>query len=625
MIGVGKTAMAAGSRAVKATGRGLWRGTKILGGAAAIWALGKGGKNEIQLGNPDSYGNASDASTGTSSGAGGGYNGAPVVTELPGLKTPDQPERISSPTVATLIQSVDRLTGVATGIADNLLNLQNILVGQIEQSSDAAREAMLESGPQGMITGSTSESGDAASIENALEGLGDAVNPPTGLIETLIAGALSTWGLASTIKAFFSKSAAVKAAESRAAAAAASRSSAEAATQTARATQITGKFTKAARIGGRAMMGAGAALSAAESYSDFQRNRPGLGTFNAGAAALSGAELAASFGATAIAVPLAAAGAAAATLSIPFAVGELTSDEKTSRLMALEQRGLRMRVQNVDVDGALGTNTAAYVDSVQLAGVNIPPKRMPQPLQDIIDFYLGDRGAGAQRVDKDREKYAQYLDAVIQAGSLAEVVRASRIIDPEKGDAEAVAALTGNKGRYVGDIKWQERDVLEANVGEALAANSGMTGKDARDLSRKINEANRSSVQKSTENPTTTATAIGAERQVTPAETVLGPQTFTAEAPKGERAAPSRVGRYEAFARNPNQTPLKPIKPENVKPENFEFENKKNTLGRSGEFVLPSATRMPTFDGQRIDLGQVPNPSFVGTAAYSAEIFAGQR
>ena len=640
MIGVGRTAIAAGARVgktafrgAKAGGRGLWKGAKVLGaGAAALWALGAGNRNEIQLGNEDSYGNG-DGGAGNAGGTGTGTSSSAVVTELPALKTPDQPEKVSSPTIATLIQSVDRLTGVATGIADNLLNLQNILVGQIEQSSDAAREAMLESGRQGMIAPTSDGGGDAAAIEGALEDLGKAVNPPAGLVETIIAGAIGTWGLASTIKGFFTKSAAARAAESRAAAAAASRTTAEAATQTARATRIGGGFTRAARIGGRALAGAGAALSAADSYSAFQRNRPGLGVFNAGAAALSGAELAASLGASTIAIPLAVAGAAAASLAIPFAVGELTSDEVTSRLMALEQSGLNFKVKNQDIDGWLGKNTAAVFDSVNLGGVNVPADRLPQPLRDIIDFYLGLRGAGPQRVNQSREKYAQYLSAVVKAGSLAEVAKAGEIIDPKKGTENSVRDMTGyNKGYGVYDAKKElAPGALEVEVGKYVAGQTGRdpntitTAEEAKQLSRELNEKQQPSTQKAEKDSpkTTTASALGAERGVDAANVALAPQTYAGKMPEGERARPTVVRKLESFGKNPRQAPVTPIGASSVKPQQFEFEDNRQALGRFTDFMIPPANRMPTFDGQKIDMGQVPDPNFVAMGAYSAQLYHG--
>ena len=659
MLGVGRTAAAYGARAgkaalggAKATARVGWKGAKILGvGAALLWR-GGGARREIQLGNEDSYG-AAAAGTGT----GTSTNTSAVVTELPGLKSPEQAEKISAPTVATIIQSIDRLSGIATGIADNLLNLQNILVGQINQSSDIAREAMIEGRAMPQVAAQESGTSD---LEGALDDIAAASNPQPSLVQKLIDGALATWGIGSLVKGFFTKSAATKAAEARAAVVASSKGAATAASRTAAVLRTTGKV---ARFAGKVAAPVAAVTGTMGAMRSYNQGRAGDFLLESGTALTGASGIAAMFGpAAAVIAPAALAlGTALGLASIPFLAGEEVLDEVVKRQLAFSSR-IPLYVR--------GGSAKSVPDHAVLAGVNVEYDHWPKELKELYHYYIPyGHEADAKKVEANKAKYIAYENAIASAQSLADVANASTIISGKDAGFNAVESMVADPeaARKIAD-NWGTPGVIEAKIAQKM----NYKYYQAEDLKNKAPIGGSAAFQKAENeflDPLNTEQIAKGQTRARAASAAqnknkqpmganvdpMGPNAGrydssvgvappveefgSAKGIKTDMAALSSKIEGKVYAAEPRkampdiyaipynkqQNALQPIGPESVDPSKYAPGLKLPKQSSFTDFMLP--TKTPTADsgynkqGEPVELGHVPNPSFDDALKYDKHLF----
>jgi hypothetical protein len=104
------------------------------------------------------------------------------------MDTPDAANRVSNPTLASLIDQVDQLVAIAGRISDNLKAQQEYFVNQNAQAVRVNKESQLEKAPDALAEPTASTGTDIGPVSSALDGFAEALTALTEAIQNSAAG-----------------------------------------------------------------------------------------------------------------------------------------------------------------------------------------------------------------------------------------------------------------------------------------------------------------------------------------------------------------------------------------------------------------------------------------------------
>lgn len=107
---------------------------------------------------------------------------------LPGMDTPDAANKVTNPTLASLIDQVDQLVAIAGRISDNLKAQQEYFVNQNAQAVRVNKESQLEKAPDALAEPTASTGTDIGPVSSALDGFAEALTALTEAIQNSAAG-----------------------------------------------------------------------------------------------------------------------------------------------------------------------------------------------------------------------------------------------------------------------------------------------------------------------------------------------------------------------------------------------------------------------------------------------------